>query len=70
MNANSFITFFKDMLRNNAIRFLKELYAAFKLAPAIKNIHIVYMLDALHMLVYSTNPYIKGFNSKTIFYFS
>ena len=36
MNASSFITFVTYMLRQNVIRFYKEVYVAFKLAPGIK----------------------------------
>ena len=36
MNASSFITFVTYMLRQNGIRFYKELYVTFKLAPDLK----------------------------------
>ena len=36
MNASSFITFFKYMLRQNGKRFYKGLYVTFKLAPNLK----------------------------------
>ena len=36
MNANSFITFFTYMLRQNGKRFYKGLYVNFKLAPDLK----------------------------------
>ena len=36
MNANNFITFFIDMLKHNAMRFQKELFDPFKMAPDIK----------------------------------
>ena len=36
MNASSFITFVTYMLRQNGIRFHKELYVSFKLAPDLK----------------------------------
>ena len=36
MNASSFITFFKYMLRQNGKRFYKGLYATFKLVPDLK----------------------------------
>ena len=42
MNASSFITFFKYMLRQNGKRFYKELYVTFKLAPDLK-INSVYL---------------------------
>ena len=41
MNASSFITFFKYMLRQNVISFQKELFAAIKMAPNIKK-HSLY----------------------------
>ena len=44
MNANRFITFFIDMLRQNAIRSYKEPFAAFKLAPDIKK-NTIYFLS-------------------------
>ena len=36
MNASSFITFSKYMLRQNVIPFWKELFVAFKMTPNIK----------------------------------
>ena len=36
MNASSFITFFTYILRQNVMRFRKELFIAFKMAPNIK----------------------------------
>ena len=36
MNASSFITFVKYMLRQHGIRFYKGLYVTYKLAPALK----------------------------------
>ena len=36
MNANSFISFVTYMLQQNGIRFYKELYVTFKLAPDLK----------------------------------
>ena len=41
MIASSFITFLACMLRQNVIPFLKELFAAFKMAPNIKK-HLQY----------------------------
>ena len=36
MNASSFITFFRDMLRQNAIRFKKNTFDSVKMIPSIK----------------------------------
>ena len=44
MNASSFITFVKYMLRQNDIRFYKGLYVTFKLAPDLKK-NTVYLLS-------------------------
>ena len=44
MNASSLITFVSYMLRQNGIRFYKELYVTFKLAPDLKK-NTVYLLS-------------------------
>ena len=36
MNQSSFIIFFTDILRQNVIRFMEELFTTFKLIPDIK----------------------------------
>ena len=53
MNASSFITFFTYMLRQNVIRFWKELFVAFKMAPNIKT-------NSLHFSSYK--PLDKGYS--------
>ena len=47
MNADSFITFYTYILRENVIRFQRELLADFKLAPGIKK-HTMYFLSYSH----------------------
>ena len=44
MNANSFITFFTYVLRQNVIPFWKKLSVAFKMTPTIKK-HSLYFLS-------------------------
>ena len=38
MNQSSFIIFFTDVLPQNVIRFMEELFTTFKLIPDIKTI--------------------------------
>ena len=47
MNASSFITFVKYMLRQNGIRFYKGLYVSFKLAPVLMETKYTYRVIAL-----------------------
>ena len=55
-NATSSITFFTYMLQQTVIRFPKELYAAFKLAPDRKKKYIILYLS-------SYNPLNEGHSS-------
>ena len=59
MNASSFITFFIYMLRQHSIRFWKEIFVAFKMAPNIKK-HSLYFSN--YRRLYKATPVYYSFS--------
>ena len=57
--GNNFISFFKYILRQNVIRFWKELFVALKLVPNIKE-HTIHFLSYIHL--YEGHSYILIFS--------
>ena len=58
MNASGFITFFTNLLRQNAIPFWKELFVAFKMAPNIETDSLYF---SSYRLLYKDNSCILKF---------